>query len=68
MITKTPHRIARLIPTYLLFKPTIQVSIGGAGLMDISSELMVLMAIIGIMVEILVYIIENQKKEIALIA
>ncbi len=67
LIPKAPQWIAKLFPTYYILNPTIQVAERGAGLMDISGDLIVLMAITGIMLLILVVVVERQKKRLALI-
>ena len=67
LIPKAPHWIAKLFPTYYILNPTMQVAERGADLMDISGDLIILMAITGIMLLVLVVVIERQKKKLALI-
>ena len=68
LIPKAPQWIAKLFPTYYILNPTMQVAERGASLMDISGDLIILLAMTGMLILAIVIVIERQKKKIALIA
>ena len=68
LIPKAPQWIAKLFPTYYILHPIMQVAERGAGLMEISGDLIILLAITGFMLLVLVAVVERQKKKLALIA
>lgn len=61
-----PQWIGRVFPTYYVLNPVLEVSQDGASLGDIAGDMAILLAIIGVMVLAMVFILERQQKQLAL--
>ncbi len=67
LIPKAPGWIAHLFPTYYIFNPVIQVTEHSANLGDILGDLLVLLAMAGVLIFALALVIEHQQKRLALL-
>lgn len=67
LIPKAPDWIARLFPTYYILNPLMSVAERGAGFAEIWSDLLVLLAILGVLVICLALVIDRQQKRLALL-
>ncbi len=68
MFPAIPAWVGRVFPTYYMMNPLLEVSQNGAGFGDVAGELAILAAIVGALLLALVYVIEQQKKSLALAA
>ena len=67
LIPKAPDWIARLFPTYYILDPVMAVAERGAGLAQITPDLLILLALMGALVFALALLIDRQQKRLALL-
>lgn len=66
MVPDVPQWIGRVFPTYYILNPVLEVSQNNTGLGGVAGDLVVLVAIIGLLVLALVLLFERQQKQLAL--
>lgn len=66
LIPRAPAWIAQLFPTYYMMNPVLAISQRGAGLSEVAGDLAILLLFVGAMVLLLAFVIERQRKAIAL--
>lgn len=67
MFPNVPGWIAKFFPTYYLMEPLLKISQNGARFNDVAVDMAVLAAIVGVLMLVLVFIIERQKKQVVLV-
>jgi ABC-2 type transport system permease protein len=64
LIPQAPEWVARIIPTYYLMSPVLEVSQRGASLADIAGDLLILAGLTAVMLVALRYVLQQQKVKV----